>query len=143
LIRKVFADTQLDTFFPELNSILADALLAPHRSYLFSLYSLLPEIKALAHITGGGFIENIPRVLPENLNANIRLGSWETPPLWNLIQQKGNISTNEMYRVFNMGIGMIAVVDKTSVARVQELIPEETFVIGELVEGHRKVQLIN
>src|SRR4030095_7647968 len=143
LIRKVFADTQLDTFFPEFNSILADALLSPHRSYLFSLYSLLPEIKALAHITGGGFIENIPRVLPENLNANIHIGSWTIPPLWNLIQRTGEIATYEMYRVFNMGIGMIAIAEKDSVARVQELIPEETFVIGELVEGHKKVQLIN
>jgi phosphoribosylaminoimidazole synthetase len=143
LIRSVFANTTLDTSFPELDCSLADALLAPHRSYLSVLYSLLSHIKALVHITGGGFVENLPRVLPENLNANIQLGSWRIPPLWNLIRQKGNISIDEMYRVFNMGIGMIAIVDQVSVAKVRELISEETFVIGELVDGHRKVQLIN
>jgi phosphoribosylaminoimidazole (AIR) synthetase len=122
---------------------LADALLAPHRSYLSVLYPLLSHIKALVHITGGGFVENIPRVLPENLDANIQLGSWTTSPLWKLIQQKGNISTYEMYRVFNMGIGMIAIVDQTSAAKVQERIPEETVVLGELLEGHKEVQLID
>ena len=143
LIRKVFAGTPLDTFFPDLNSTLADSLLTPHRSYFSILHSLLSEIKALIHITGGGFFENIPRVLPENLNANISLGSWTISPLWNLIQQKGIISTDEMYRVFNMGLGMIAIMDKESIARVQNLISEETFVIGELVDGHKKVELID
>ncbi len=142
LIRKIFVDISLDTFFPELNSSLADALLAPHRSYYTVLYPVLSEIKALAHITGGGFIENLPRVLPENLNANIQLGSWTLSPLWNLIQQTGEIDTDEMYRVFNMGIGMISIVDKESVAKIQSLIPEETFVIGELVKGEKKAKLI-
>jgi phosphoribosylformylglycinamidine cyclo-ligase len=143
LIRKVFADMTLDTFIPELNLTLADALLAPHRSYLSGLYALLPEVKALVHITGGGFIENIPRVLPDHLDSTVHVGSWAAPSLWKLIQQRGEIALEEMYRVFNMGIGMIAIVDKTFVAKFQELIPEETFVIGELVEGHKKVQLID
>ncbi len=143
LIRKVFADISLDTFFPELNSTLAEALLAPHRSYFPVVYSLLSSIKALAHITGGGFIENIPRVLPDNLDAKMQIGSWPVPPLWNLIQQKGNIPIEEMYRVFNMGIGMIIIVDKKSVAEIQKRIPERTFVIGELIEGNKKVQLVN
>jgi phosphoribosylaminoimidazole synthetase len=141
LIRKIFADTPLDTIFPELGGSLADALLAPHRSYLSILYSVLPHIKALAHITGGGFIENIPRVLPENLSAKIHLGSWPVPPLWNLIQQKGNISIDEMYRVFNMGIGMIAIVDQPHAAEIQKRILEPTFIIGELVKGEQKVLL--
>lgn len=142
LIRKIFADISLDTFSPELNSSLADALLAPHRSYYSILHSLFSDIKALAHITGGGFIENLPRVLPENLDATIKLGSWPASPLWNLIQQKGEIDTEEIYRVFNMGIGMIAIVDKDTVSKIQSLIPETTFVIGELVAGHKKVQLV-
>lgn len=141
LIRKIFTNTSLDTFFPELNSTLADALLTPHRSYYPVLYSLLSEIKALAHITGGGFIENIPRVLPENLDAKIQIGSWESSPLWNLIQQTGEIDTNEMYRVFNMGIGMIMIVDKKSVSKIQNQISEKTFVIGELIAGTKKVNL--
>lgn len=142
LLRKVFADTPLDTIFPELGCSLADALLAPHRSYLPALYPLLSHIKALAHLTGGGFIENIPRVLPENLNAEIQLGSWPVPPLWNLVQQKGNISTEEMYRVFNMGIGMVAIVEKSNATEIQERIPERTFIIGELTKGERKTMLV-
>lgn len=141
LIRKVFADTPLDIIFPELGIPLSDALLAPHRSYYPVLYPLLTSIKALAHLTGGGFIENIPRILPDNLDAVINLGSWDAPPLWSLIRQKGDISTDEMYRVFNMGIGMVAIVDSASAAEVQKQIPEESFVIGELVNGERKVIL--
>src|SRR6266496_1980966 len=126
LIRKVFDDASLE-------NNLIDALLVPHRSYYSVLYPLLSDVKALAHITGGGFIENIPRVLPDNLNAVIHLNSWETPPLWELIQQRGNISTEEMYRVFNMGIGMIAIVDQSRVSNLQSSVREPTFVIGELV----------
>jgi phosphoribosylformylglycinamidine cyclo-ligase len=142
LIRKVFANIPLDAIFPELDCSLADALLAPHRSYLSILHFLLPHIKGLSHITGGGFIENIPRVLPENLNAKIQLGSWSVPPLFHLIQSRGEIDHEEMYRVFNMGIGIIAIVDKESITKIQELIPEETFVIGELVTGTKQVQLV-
>jgi phosphoribosylformylglycinamidine cyclo-ligase len=115
LIRKIFEGESLESVIPELGSSLADALLAPHRSYFNVLYPHLSKVKALAHITGGGFIENIPRVLPENLNAIIHLNSWQVPPLWKLIQQRGNTSTEEMYRVFNMGIGMIAIVDKSRI----------------------------
>jgi phosphoribosylformylglycinamidine cyclo-ligase len=141
LIRKVFADAPLNTLIPELNMSLADAFLTSHRSYYSILYSLLSEIKALAHITGGGFIENIPRVLPENLSAVIHLNSWQAPPFWTLIQQKGNISTEEMYRVFNMGIGMVVIVEKSGAADFQKSISEPTFVIGELIDGKRKVIL--
>lgn len=143
LIRKIFADTLLESVIPELGCSLADALLAPHRSYYSVLYSLLSEIKALAHITGGGFIENIPRILPDDLDAKVQLGSWQMPPLWNLIQRTGNIATEEMYRVFNMGIGMVLIADKDSVHEIQKLIPEKTFVIGELSEGRKKVQLVH
>lgn len=134
LIRKVFEDTSLD-------ASLVDALLAPHRSYFNVIYPQLSKIKALAHITGGGFIENVPRVLPENLNAVIHLDSWKVPPLWTLIQEKGNISTEEMYRVFNMGIGMVAIVDRSILADLQKSVSEPSFVIGELVKGERKVEL--
>lgn len=143
LIRKIFADTSLETHIPELNTTLADALLTPHRSYYQILAPVLSQIKGLAHITGGGFIENIPRILPEYIDANIQLGSWEMPPLWNLIQQTGDIDANEMYRVFNMGIGMIMIVDKESVSSIQNQISEKTFVVGELVQGKKKVNLIN
>jgi phosphoribosylformylglycinamidine cyclo-ligase len=134
LIRKVFYPTGLD-------DSLADALLASHRSYFNLLYPHLSQIKALAHITGGGFMENIPRVLPDNLNAIIHLNSWQVPPLWKIIQEKGSISTEEMYRVFNMGIGMVAIVDRSLSADLRKSIPELTFIIGELVKGERNVIL--
>jgi phosphoribosylamine--glycine ligase/phosphoribosylaminoimidazole synthetase len=144
LIRKIFADTPLDQVFPELGCSLADALLAPHRSYLNLISNALrnPHVHALAHLTGGGFIENIPRVLPDDLDAVIHLNSWTIPPLWKLIQQKGNIAAEEMFRVFNMGIGMVVIVDKSAVAKIQKMIPEETFIIGDLVKGERKTRLL-
>jgi phosphoribosylformylglycinamidine cyclo-ligase len=142
LIRKIFAEAALESVIPELEDSLANTLLSPHRSYYPVLYSLLSDIKALAHITGGGFIENIPRILPDDLDAKIQLGSWSVSPVWNLIQQRGEVDAQEMYRVFNMGIGMIAIVDKDLVSKVQSQISEKTFVIGELVPGNKKVQLI-
>lgn len=141
LIRKVFEGESLEASYPELGCSLADSLLAPHRSYFNALYPHLSKVKALAHITGGGFIENIPRVLPENLSAMIHLNSWQVPPLWALIQERGDISTKEMYRVFNMGIGMIAIVDKSQAADFRSSISEHTFIIGELTQGSRTVIL--
>ncbi len=142
LIRKIFSNTPLDTIFPELGIPLSDALLAPHRSYLNLILNVLDQVKALAHLTGGGFIENIPRVLPDDLDAVIRLDTWTPPPLWKRIQSEGHIATDEMYRVFNMGIGMIVVADKTKAAEVQKLISEPTFIIGELVAGEKKARLV-
>lgn len=144
LIRKIFAGVPLDTVFPELGASLADALLAPHRSYLNVLSPVIgPQspVKALAHLTGGGFLENIPRILPEGVEAVIHQGSWPVPSLFGLIQSRGEIATEEMHRVFNMGIGMVVVVARKDVEKAQEAISEETFVLGELVEGKRKVIL--
>jgi phosphoribosylformylglycinamidine cyclo-ligase/phosphoribosylamine--glycine ligase/phosphoribosylformylglycinamidine cyclo-ligase len=141
LIRKVFEGADLEAIVPELSCSLADALLAPHLSYFNTLYPHLDKVKALAHLTGGGFIDNIPRILPENLSAAIHQGSWQTHPIWKLLQEKGNISTEEMYRVFNMGIGMIVIVDKSIASDFQSAISEPTYFIGELVEGERKVIL--
>jgi phosphoribosylformylglycinamidine cyclo-ligase len=143
LIRKIFAETSLETEIPELKGSLADALLAPHRCYYPILHSLVSDLKALAHITGGGFIENIPRILPDHLDAKIQLGSWPISSLWTLIQQRGEVDSAEMYRVFNMGIGMIAIVDKDLVSEIQSRIPEKTFVIGELVAGKKQVKLLS
>ena len=141
LINKVFEGVPLEMVLPELGIPLEEALLAPHRSYYPILYSLLSDIKALAHLTGGGFIENIPRVLPENVDAVIDRQAWTVPPLFRLIQERGDIAATEMYRVFNMGIGMVGIVDKQHVDSLQKAIPEETFIIGELVNGNCKVIL--
>lgn len=145
LIRKIFEGVPLETVFPELSLSLAEALLAPHRSYLQVLQSSITNpqspIKALAHLTGGGFVENIPRVLPENLGAVVDTKAWQVPPLFRLIQERGEVTPEEMYRVFNMGIGMVVVVGKEEVAGLQEALPEQSWVIGELVEGKRQTIL--
>lgn len=145
LIRKVFSGALLDTYIRELGGSLADVLLAPHRSYLPVLEPVLAAegqpIKALAHLTGGGFIENIPRVLPQGLQAVINKQSWLVPPLFRVIQSRGGIDETEMYRVFNMGIGMIAIVTPEHVPMLKEAIHEPVWVIGELVEGEKGVAL--
>jgi len=145
LIRRVFEGVPLDTLFPELGTSLADALMAPHRSYLYLLESTLDRhpspVKALAHITGGSFIDNVPRVLPQGLDAVIRLDSWPVPSLFHLIQERGGVSTEEMYRVFNMGVGMLAIVAPEEVRITQEALGEESWVVGELVEGQGGVIL--
>ncbi len=145
LIRPAFTGVDLDAVFPELGVSLAEALLAPHRSYLKviprSLFASGAPIKALAHLTGGGFMENLPRVLPAGLGAVVRRGTWPVPVLFRLIQQRGEVAEAEMYRVFNMGIGMVAVVAPGDAAAVQAVIGEETFVIGELAAGAHTVTL--
>jgi phosphoribosylformylglycinamidine cyclo-ligase/phosphoribosylamine--glycine ligase/phosphoribosylformylglycinamidine cyclo-ligase len=146
LIRKIFAGVPLDALFPELDQALGEALLAPHRSYLPLLRSVLDRrpspIKALVHLTGGGFLENIPRILPDGIGARIRLGSWPVPPLFRLIQVRGDVSEQEMYRVFNMGLGLLAVLAPEQAAVLQAAIPEETWLIGELVAGRKVVSLV-
>jgi phosphoribosylformylglycinamidine cyclo-ligase len=145
LIRKIFQGAPLDTVLPELGIPLADALLAPHRSYLPVLRPLLeadpPPVKALAHLTGGGWIENPIRVFPEGIGARVKTGSWPVPPLFTVIQQKGEVNPAEMYRVFNMGIGMLVVASKKDAERVQKAIPEETWIVGELTAGECRVSI--
>jgi phosphoribosylformylglycinamidine cyclo-ligase/phosphoribosylamine--glycine ligase/phosphoribosylformylglycinamidine cyclo-ligase len=145
LIRRVFEGVPLETVFPELGISLADALLAPHRSYLPLLAPIVQHgsspVKALAHLTGGGFVENIPRILPEGLGARVRLGAWPVPPVFQLIQQRGAISPAEMHRVFNMGVGMVIVCARAEAPALQAALPEPSFVIGELMAGERRVEL--
>jgi len=141
LLREILASVPLETIFPELGIPLAEALLAPHRSYLSLLEAALPHVKALAHITGGGFIENIPRVLPDNLDAIIRRGAWPVPPLWKIVQERGGIAVEEMFHVFNMGIGMVVIADGKDETKIRKMIPEEIWEIGKLVDGSGKVIL--
>jgi phosphoribosylformylglycinamidine cyclo-ligase len=158
LIRKIFENVPLDSSFTELNgsteanlpgtnnhASLSDVLLAPHRSYLPVLEKFLAQsspLKTLAHITGGGIVENLPRVLPEHLAANIHLDAWHVPPLFELIQARGEIPIQEMLRVFNMGVGMIAIVSAEDARLFQNGLGEESFVIGELVAGERGVNFV-
>jgi len=141
--RKVLLEAlghRVDTHLPELGTTVGRALLAPHRSYLAALEPLLErdKVRALAHITGGGFPGNIPRVLPEGLGARLRKGSWEVPPLFRLIQKGGGVSDEEMERTFNMGVGMIVVVSPSDLHEVEHSLErrgETSFVIGSVVAG--------
>jgi phosphoribosylamine--glycine ligase/phosphoribosylaminoimidazole synthetase len=145
LLRSIFAGEDLGAEVPELGESLADALLRPHRSYLRVLLPALEGepglVKALAHITGGGFAENMPRVLPRGLDAVARRGSWPVPPLFELARKKGNVSEDEMSRVFNMGIGMVAVLSPDRLARFRDLAGEACWVIGKLVRGSGKARI--
>jgi phosphoribosylformylglycinamidine cyclo-ligase len=143
LARKVLFDAmgyRVDTRVPELGATVGEALLVPHRSYLSALEPLLErrKIHALAHITGGGFPGNIPRVLPEGLAARVHQGSWPVPPLFRLIQKGGSVPEDEMFRTFNMGIGMVVMVapeDHHDVEHSLERRGETSFVIGSVVKG--------
>jgi phosphoribosylamine--glycine ligase/phosphoribosylformylglycinamidine cyclo-ligase len=113
LARSIFADTPWETVLPELGKPLGQVLLTPHRSYLKELEALWAagvQVKAMAHITGGGFTDNIPRVLPADVGVHIDRSTWKTPAIFELIQEWGHVDEMEMYRVFNMGIGMVLVV---------------------------------
>jgi phosphoribosylformylglycinamidine cyclo-ligase len=142
LVRRIFEGVPLERVFPELGGHLIDALLVPHRSYLGLLSPHLGMVKALAHLTGGGFVENLPRILPEGLQAVIDLDSWAVPPLFRLIEARGKVDAQEMYRVFNMGIGMLAVVSQKQACRFQQALGEQSWIIGELTAGKKSVQLI-
>jgi phosphoribosylformylglycinamidine cyclo-ligase len=138
LARKVFGidanPSCLHKFYPELGKTLGEELLQVHRCYYPQLKPVLPLIKGVAHITGGGFVGNIPRILPEGVAAHIRKGSWDILPIFRLIQREGNIKEEEMYQVFNMGIGIAIVCSPEQVARIVSILPQAK-VIGEIVEG--------
>jgi phosphoribosylformylglycinamidine cyclo-ligase len=143
LARKVLFEVLghgVETSLPELGTTVGRALLAPHKSYLAALEPLLErdKIRALAHVTGGGFPGNIPRVLPKGLGVRVRRSAWQVPPLFRLIQKGGAVPDEEMYRTFNMGIGMILVVSPGDLHHVEHSLErrgETSFVIGSVVAG--------
>jgi len=111
---------------PDLGGSLGEALLAPHRCYLHELRPVLPRIKAMAHITGGGLLENVPRILPQGVAAQFALSSWQIPPLFRYIQRTGELPSAEMFRTFNMGVGMVLAMDATAAEAVlrEGLLPD-------------------
>ncbi|WP_238653886.1 phosphoribosylformylglycinamidine cyclo-ligase [Paenibacillus piscarius] len=147
LVRKLLLEDGgygLDEVLPELGAPLADILLTPTKIYVKPLLALLEQlpVKGMAHITGGGFIENIPRVLPENVDVEIQYGSWPIQPVFSLMQNKGNVSNRDMFTTFNMGIGLVLVVAEADGERALELLKasgEEAYLIGKVTEGERKV----
>jgi len=130
----------------KLNGIpVGETLLKVHLNYCKPIFSLLDndiDIRGIAHITGGGFIENIPRVLPKNLNAEIDKGSWPMLPIFPYMQKIGKVSEKEMYRVFNMGIGLIIVVPPWQKEKIENILKDHNiFWIGKIIKGNGKVIL--
>jgi phosphoribosylformylglycinamidine cyclo-ligase len=145
LVRGVFGiDTNpscLNKFYPELGKSLGEELLQVHRCYYPQLKPALPLIKGIAHITGGGFVGNIPRILPEGVAAHIKKHSWDILPIFKLIQKEGNIDETEMYQVFNMGIGITIVCSPQQVAKIVSILPQAK-VIGEVIKREDEERVI-
>jgi len=143
LVRQIFGTTPsaLNSYYPELGRTLGQELLEPHRCYFNQLKSLLPYVRGLAHITQGGLTGNVPRVLPKGLMAQFNSKAWETPPIFQLIQQRGNIDRKEMYRVFNMGIGMVVICAPEDVGKITQALPEAR-IIGEVAERGKKARVV-
>jgi phosphoribosylformylglycinamidine cyclo-ligase len=137
LARKLFFEVggyTVESYIDELGSTVGEALLATHSSFLPQLGPLLDtgKIKGLAHITGGGFLENIPRILPNGVSVEITRGTWPEPPIFGAMQKLGNVNEQEMFRTFNMGIGMIVVSSRDNANGLQQRLQHSVYQIGEL-----------
>lgn len=149
LVRKVFEMTKesLDTYYDELEKTLGEALIEPTRIYVKALKNVKNagvRIKGCSHITGGGFFENVPRMLPENVRAVIKKDSYPVPALFDLIQKNGNIEEYMMYNTFNMGLGMVIAVNPEDVEATMKAIEDagdKCYVVGNIVEGDKGVDL--
>jgi phosphoribosylformylglycinamidine cyclo-ligase len=153
LARKILFDIcgyGVDDFIQELGMTIGEVLLKPHKSYVKSILNLLNKfnaksdfrIKGIAHLTGGGLIDNVPRILPENCCSLIKKSSWKMLPIFPFMQEKGNVAEMEMYRVFNMGIGMVIVVSAEYTEQIMDELKasgETVYKIGQIVEGEKKV----
>lgn len=143
LVRKLLLEQEgysLQDSVPELGDTLGDALLAPTKIYVKPLLALLEQlpVKGMAHITGGGFIENIPRMLPDHVNVDIEYGSWPILPIFELLQRKGSISNRDMFTTFNMGIGLVLVVKAEDAEKAVGFLKgqgEEAYIIGKVTAG--------
>jgi phosphoribosylformylglycinamidine cyclo-ligase len=148
LVRNVFFELlglSVETHVDELEATVADELLRVHRSYLGPVTELSRSvtIKGLAHITGGGVVENLPRILPGVTSARIEKGSWPLPPIFPYLSEKGDIAEAEMYRVFNMGLGMLVVVSANEAGAVPgELAGMAVHRVGEIIGGNGSVDLV-
>jgi phosphoribosylformylglycinamidine cyclo-ligase len=146
LARKLFFEIggyKPDTYLDELGETVGEALLKTHQSFLPQIGPLLDSslIKGLAHITGGGFLENIPRILPDGVSVEITRGTWPELPVFGLMQKLGNVSETEMFRTFNMGIGMIMVVNSKDASLVMNQLGSSVKAIGNVDVGDKRVRL--
>ena len=149
LVRKIFDVNKeaLDTYYPQLGQTLGEALLTPTRIYVRALRQIKEagvKIKACSHITGGGFYENVPRMLPDGIRAVIRKDSYQVPKIFALIAEKGNVEEKMMYNTFNMGIGMVLAADPAdvdAVLKAAKAAEVPAHIIGEAAEGEKGVTL--
>jgi len=145
LVRSIFGRETFFQYSETLGRPLGEALIEPHRSYLPHVRAIrrVATIKGLIHVTGGGFVDNIPRILPKNTAAVVDCGAWRVPPLFELIEREGGVDHCEMYRVFNMGIGMVVIVAPEEADAVVRAVSEDARVIGEVTpyEGGDRVRL--
>jgi len=139
LVRKVFGETRqsLEVYYPELGKTLGEELLTPHRCYYNQLKPFMSLIKGMAHITGGGLIDNVPRILPDGVAAEFDSRCWSVPPVFQIIQERGKVARDEMYRVFNMGIGMVLFCAEDHTGEIIRALPEAK-VIGKVVRRQGK-----
>ncbi|HEX8264713.1 MAG TPA: phosphoribosylformylglycinamidine cyclo-ligase [Pyrinomonadaceae bacterium] len=150
LARKLLFETgaySISSVLPEMHSTLDDVLLEPHKSYLRPLEGLLNSgvVKGLAHITGGGLLENIPRILPANVSVEIFRGTWNELAIFGIMQKLGNVADREMFRTFNMGVGMVIICaenDREQIKSHLESKGETCNEIGRVVEGKKEVKII-
>ena len=149
LVRKVFDMTKesLDTYYDELGKTLGEALLAPTRIYVKAMKSVKNagvKVKGCSHITGGGFYENIPRMLPDGIRAVVKKDSYEVPAIFRLMQKKGNITDEMMYNTYNMGLGMVLALDPADVDKTMEALKaagETAYVVGTCEAGEKGVTI--
>lgn len=149
LVRSVFemSEESLNTYYDELQKTLGEALIAPTRIYVNALKNVKQAgvtIKGCSHITGGGFYENVPRMLPENAKAIIEKNSYPIPKIFGLIAQKGNVEETMMYNTFNMGLGMVIALDPSDVKTAMKAIEaagDSCYVVGKIVSGEKGVEL--
>jgi len=144
LVRRIFESADYDCYDDILGRPLGEALLEPHRSYLphYRAMAEVGRIKGMAHITGGGFVDNIPRILPEGTGVVVNRGSWAVPPLFELIEQRGEVDHDEMYHVLNMGVGMVVIVGQQDVAPMVAGVPGGAYVIGEVIRRSDEPRVI-
>ena len=151
LARKLFFDVgrySVNDTIPEFEESVGLTLLTPHTNYTNHILTILDngiDIHGLAHITGGGIIENIPRVLPGDCGVEIRKDSWPVLPVFNIMQSIGNVDHEEMYRTFNMGIGMVVIVDATGITKIKNSLKNlsEVYRIGSVIQGKRRIRIID
>jgi len=145
LVRKVFdvENADLNEYFEELGCTLGEALLRPTIIYVKPVLKCIEaaDVKGISHITGGGFYENIPRCIPDGLCAKIERAALKTPPIFKMLQEKGNIDDHDMFNTYNMGVGMIVVVSKETAEAAIAALDCGAYVIGEIVAGEEKVTL--